>query len=134
MTGKITNKIKKYFGGNWGHPRRDIKKRTEIPDDFFDDKEPKHHSKKKKAKKPVIFEWKHCPFCHEQLEEIPADPDKEKRDVFVMIGLGKYKQQCKCGAKGNFKCPCCKRDTWYKDGIYKHQWMGCGFQGEKLCR
>ena len=25
-----------------------------------------------------------------------------------------------------------KKETWFLNGTYKHQWMGCGFEGEKL--
>jgi len=120
---KITNKIKKYFSGNWGHPTRFEKIHTEIPEDFFDDAEGKWYSKKKKqsTQKHTAY-WNMCPFCMNKLVELPD------QSHFV---LRNYAQSCECGAKVDADCPACHRSTWVKDKVYKHQWCGCGFVGQR---
>ena len=119
---QITNKIKQFFGGNWGKPNNLEQRRTEVPDDFFDDVAPKWTSRKKKKKKPYIAFWGQCPFCHEKLIEIPPEQGHVLRD---------YLGECQCGAIQVPDCPACHCETWMKNKIYKHQWLGCGFEGKK---
>ena len=119
---RINNGIKKFFGGNWGKPRDFQQRATEIPDDFFDDKEGRWYSKKKKGPKKTIAFWGMCPFCLGPLEELPEAERTLFRD---------YIGECACGAIKVPDCPACHRDTWLKDKVYKHQWLGCGFEGER---
>lgn len=123
---KITNKVKKFFGGNWGKPTKFEQKHTEVPEDFFDDKEGKWYTKNKKQKpqtKKVAY-WDECPFCFSKLEQLP---DRDGHWV-----LRDYLPECACGAIEAPDCPACHRETWMKDGIYKHQWLGCGFMGKRI--
>ena len=40
--------------------------------------------------------------------------------------------KCDCGAKEVPDCPSCHGQTWYKDGVYKHnKTWGCGFEGQR---
>ena len=32
------------------------------------------------------------------------------------------------------ECPACKRETWCRQGWYKHQFLGCGFEGRKVVK
>lgn len=122
---QITNKIKKYFSGNWGHPTAFEKRHTEIPKDFFDDKEPKWHSvKRKQVPEKKTAYWDECPFCFTKLEKLP-----DRDGCWI---LHDYLPECACGAIEVPDCPACHRDTWFKDGVYKHKWLGCGFIGKRI--
>ena len=128
----INNKVKQYYGNNWcKHPRKEGKKNTDIDKDFGCETVSKQKNKKKKNKRKVLSWWEMCPFCEEELEN---DPNPEVRSAMSWIfGRHDKKQKCKCGAKGNNECPCCKRITWKKGKIYKHpnSYYNCGFEGEK---
>lgn len=120
---RINSKVQQFFGGNWGHPRPYIKKKTEIKP--LRTSAPKRR-KKKKVKKSWF--WKACPFCG---EEIKSKPGENKYSIFNKI----YDKECGCGAKEVEECPCCHRKTWFKDEIYKHEgYINCGFVGKKLRR
>lgn len=117
--------MKKAAGGNWGHPRKFTKRHTniDIPDD---DAVPKMlKKKKKKEKKPYKF-WT-CPFCR---EEIPERKENNSRAGTCLVRWER-EDHCKCGAIEVPHCPACFRTTWHKDGVFKHLWMGCGFEGKK---
>lgn len=125
----INNKEKQFVGGNWGHPRKFIKKHTEIPNPLIP-KEPKIFSSRKyKKKHKWIDYYKLCPFCLNELKEIGTF---KKFNLFLST---KYADKCICGAKMiKNGCPCCKNDTWLKDEIYKHKklsYLNCGFIGRK---
>jgi len=131
----INNKIKQFFGGNWGKPNKVEQKRS-ISKDFGNEKPKYKKKKKKKIKKEWI--WEACPFCGKELRiESESIQDRE------WVGY-KTKDECECGACKSVKrkdgcgcplcngCPCCGRETWYKDEIYKHSGnIHCGFEGKK---
>jgi len=133
----INNKIKQFFGGNWGHPRPFTKRHTEIPKDFFSDEPVKKTHKKKKKKRVFRWTYESCPFCDASLPRIDKNTD-----TLRVCWPYKFAEECECGAKKVKPidehvdkinaCPCCGRDTWFKDDIYKHQdkWS-CGFVGER---
>ena len=128
----INNKIKQFFGGNWGSDKW-TKRHTEIPKDFGYEKI-RASQKKKKKKEPWMSERDMCPFCKKQLEIDSVATEKRRQDSPWGIGIFSTvrKTECKCGAMRVEDCPCCHRKTWYKTGIYKHQRWGCGFVGEKI--
>ena len=117
----IGNKEKRFAGGNWGHPRKWLKRHTKIQDP---PEVPRHHKRKKKKKKPWVNDRGVCPFCKKELQIIGE-----------IIGIfAPRENNCKyCGAEV-VECPSCRRGTWKsKDGIYKHQTrvFSCGFVGQK---
>ena len=121
----INNKVKQFFCGNWSSNKY-TKKKTEIPDDFGYEKV-KTPKKKKKSKgsKPYVSPYHTCPFCERELAD---------RGVFGVRFrcLREKKQVCDvCNARRVDECPACKAKTWMKDGVYKHQYHGCGFEGRK---
>lgn len=126
MAININNKIKQFFGGNWGS-NKFTKKHTKIPENFGYE-EHKHHGKKKKKKNKEFF-WcgEQCPFCGDRLAKV----DKEQKYFWRY----EFVTECKCGALQVEECPCCKRKTWYNldTQIYKHgkDWSSCGFEGKK---
>lgn len=124
--GLINNKEKQAAAGNWGHPRKWLKKHTKISDPLI----PQRTKGKRKKKIKKIWVWKACPFCG---KEIPIDKNYISTDSLVFFKPRlKY---CECGAKID-ECPCCKKETWLKDDIYKHykDMFSCGFVGKKLRR
>ena len=131
----INNKIKQFFKGNWGKPTKmeqGLKLRSV-------DLEPTHipgKKKKRKCKNPKIFEWDCCPFCY---QELPLDEDLKIKKEGIHSWRSIFDRRVKicpnCKAQEIAECPCCKRQTWCKDGWHKHQGsIGCGFNGEKLIR
>lgn len=149
---RINNKDLKAAGGNWGHPRPDVKKRTEIPDR---PEVPKHFSSKKYKPKKEKKAYHRCPFCEKELPIVVDSATTKKlfTKYYVVNGRiigslfstrtmwgGLIAQKCRsCGSRKVTKaCPCCKRDTWYnkKTEEYKHEtrWSFCGFTGKKLKR
>ena len=115
----INNKIKQFFGKNWS-ANKYIKRHTTIPPNFGYE-EPKAHSKKKKTKTPYRRVDSICPFCDASLSEVNSG-----RWRTTYFGV------CKCGALVAPNCPCCKRKTCCKDGVYKHQgFINCGFEGRR---
>ena len=126
----INNKEKKAAGGNWGKPGKFIKKHTNIPNPLVPEVTRYKPDKKykKKEKKERVFPWAICPFCKKELK-LKKGLSKEKSWYFG----SEYRENChECKATHGKKCPCCKRATWFLNGIYKHQFMGCGFEGKKL--
>ena len=136
--GKINNKEKQFIAGNWGHPRKFLKRQTNIPEPIIP--ENKHKKKKKKKKKPYISPFNSCPFCN---NELPLDAEKINK---IKLGPFLFKYQwslprvkicpiCKAyEIKEPDICPACKRNykVWKNtEGIYKHQSIGCGFTGKK---
>jgi len=126
---KITNKIKKIFGGNWGHPRKFVKRHTNIPDPLFPDPEGpvKMKSLKRKHKhEPKPYPGHCCPFCG---KELPIDETKTQKYFFFSERVNTCPV---CKAYEVPECPACKRKTWYdpESRIFKHQGvLGCGFNG-----
>ena len=122
---RINNKVKQFFSGS-GYYGVDkfTKKRTTIKP--FG-KVPLG-KKKKKVKKEFFWIGEQCPFCKGRLEKLEGS----KKTGFFWSIFSSYVKECKCGAKEVEDCPCCHRETWFKDRIYKHgDGMGCGFTGEK---
>ena len=128
----ITNKEKQYYGGNWGKPTDHGKVTNKLPDD----ENPRIPNRKKKRTKR-IFKWgdEDCPFCG---EELPIDEEATKKaevqKIWIFFRSDKIRaKECKCGAKRVEDCPCCHKDTWFKDKIYKHmkRFMWCTFEGER---
>lgn len=109
---------------------------------------PKNKSDKKYKEKKKSLPYYRCPFCQEELPEVVSRDIAKifERRSNGCIGFGKrYRgffsgiraSKCRnCGAREVYSqlCPCCKRDTWLKDGVYKHstrRYHNCGFVGEK---
>ena len=152
MTNEINNKMKKFAGGNWGHPRKDGKKAAnafyrgvpvediaDLAEDIINEEKveaPKKRTprRKKRNKRPYQSPWEPCPFCGETLpiDQKKLDADKAKGPLWLW-GHDRVKECPSCGCYQVEECPSCKRKTWYnpKTLIYKHQWMGCGFMGQK---
>jgi len=131
----INNKIKQFFGGNWGKPNN-VEQDIDLPNPLFPEpEEVKVKSKKKRHRKPYISPWSVCPFCNEELEKDEEESKKPELRWMGSIGLFPYKQSCnKCGSYKIEKCPACGSCTWYNPNskIFKHQGkFGCGFEGEK---
>ncbi len=129
MSLNINNKIKQFFGGNWGHPGKFIKKETNVPDGFFADKPCTKAKKKKRKKKKYIPPYSVCPFCDEELIRLEVTGKKS------WWCINNYETICReCGARRVNDCPACKNATWFQPetGIYKHQWIGCGFEGKRI--
>lgn len=126
MMNRINNKVKQFAASNWSSNQY-VKKETRIPDPLYPEI-PKYKARKKRE--PIDFEVKYhsCPFCREVL------PRLDSQEVFVWrtSRVGKCP---KCGARNKSgSCPACKRDTWFKKGIYKHDRfsLNCGFVGRRL--
>ena len=117
----VNNKEKQFSGKNWGHPRKYTKKHTNIANPLIPEV-PKYRKKRRKTvgqKKCLPFGA--CPFCEKELKQI----DEEKHWIFSSL-----ESFCRhCGAKEVDVCPACKRKTWIKNNLYKHQSHGCGFEG-----
>lgn len=111
---KITKRIMKVLD------KKEVKK-NKIPKDFPSEKIRKHA--KKKTKKVYKFSFEICPFCENKLS---LANKKEPWEIY------KYETWCrKCGASWVPQCPACKNPTWMsKDGRFKHQILGCGFEGK----
>lgn len=134
--GKINKKEQQYAGGNWGHPRKYVKKHTEIANPLGPDIEKRPPSKKKDKKKTVAPKkywnvYDRCPFCEEELQKIEKKPIEVAGKLFSVFP-NREKFCRKCGACEVKECPACKHSTWYRDEIYKHLFYGCGFSGKKL--
>jgi len=135
----INNKVKQFVKGNWGKPatlEQGLKLRHL-------DIEPQHirgKKKKRKQKRAFIYEGHCCPFCHKELpldEKLVAKEIKECEGKPYTIWETMYRvTTCpKCKAFEVKECPACKRETWCRQGWYKHQTrLGCGFEGKKLAR
>jgi len=121
MTNIINNKMKQAKAGNWGKPNKTEQKKSARLDTDDRVKFPSKKKKKKKEKK-VFYLWA-CPFCG---EEIP-----EKKDNKNSIYVFNREDSCKCGAIKVPDCPACHRSTWFKEGIYKHNFISCGFTGKR---
>ena len=112
---KIGGKIKQAAGGNWGHPRKYVKKHTNIERVF---KEGRHQGTRRKKKKKVRSEYHpfrgYCPFCKEPLDK----EDSSKPDWY----LDNYSGECRnCGTCLVDHCPACGRSTWMDvNCVYKH--------------
>lgn len=121
---RINNKIKQFFGANWGKPK-DFEHKAKIDFNELEREVPVHSKKKKRTEKKNYSSYWACPFCK---EEIPIVEEEQRTRYWV---FGKRAKVCNCGAKEVPDCPACKRTTWIKDFVYKHQHWGCGFEGER---
>lgn len=127
----INNKTKQFYGGNWGS-NKFTKKNTNIPKDFAEDSPTKHKSLKRKKKKPKgVPLYYACPFCEKELEEDKDEYAKQKKEKLYTVLRWCRKPKCECGAYRVSDCPSCHGSTWYKEGVYKHQGLGCGFEGKR---
>ncbi len=126
----INNKIKQFAAGNWSCDQF-VKKSTRIPDPLSPEIS-KYKVRKKRQKTDFETKYRSCPFCHKVL------PLEETRKAMIMWFTEKRAIKCdNCGAENKKEsCPACKRDIWFKDGVYKHDrfFLNCGFVGEKLNR
>ena len=119
----IGNKEKQFVAGNWGHPRKWLKRHTKIQDS---PEVPRHHKKKKRKKKLWIWDRGVCPFCKKELRIIG---EANNRSIFAP-----RETTCRHCSATVVECPACKRGTWKSvEGIYKHQtrMFSCGFAGKK---
>lgn len=143
---RINSKSQQAAAGNWGHPRPFTKKHTNVPTppEQSRHKGVNKKKKKKKNKRDWVKEWNSCPFCKKPLLLVLNQEDAtkifcQKDTIFslrrtAIIWGGIHAKKCGCGARRLTKaCPCCKRNTWFKGGIYMHRRMGCGcgFEGRK---
>lgn len=153
MANVINSKMKQYAAGNWGHPRRDGKKAANafykgvpveeiaaLAEDIVNEEAgieaPKKRMlrRKKRAKRIYQSPWETCPFCG---KELPVD--QKKIDAAKAAGSRIYwvndrVKECVCGAREVNCCPSCKHKTWHNPDtmVYKHPYMGCGFEGSRL--
>lgn len=130
--GKINNKEKQFAAGNWS-TNQFVKKHTKISDPLLRET-PKHRSNKKKMKPDYEAKWHGCPFCQKALPVVrPVDTVPQPNGFYRWI-FEQRASKCACGAKIVMEaCPSCKRDTWFKAGIYKHQGnFNCGFFGKRI--
>ena len=122
---KILTKELKKSAGNWGKPNYYEQKNTKLPVDVEVQKY--KGSKKYKKKKTKVNEkgLNHCPFCSKPLNA----------STWWLMSPDERAKECKnCGAAKD-ECPSCHRETWKsKEGIYCHEWMGCGFKGKAITR
>lgn len=131
----ITNKVKQSSSGSWGHPTKFEKRETRIKVPEDDPVKPLH-KRKRRVKKPYISPFCSCPFCQ---KELPLDQKaidtakKEGKIVFEWSNEWRIKECPNCQAYEVVECPACGRKTWfdYNTKYYKHQWHGCGFNGQE---
>lgn len=136
---KITRRIQKFFGGNWGKPDKK-EKDINLPNPIFPEEPIIRSKKKRKNKKPYISPYNHCPFCNTELpldeKRIAEEKEKLKNRPLLSIWEEMYRIET-CPSCKSFKvpiCPACKRETWFNPvtRIYKHQsFLNCGFEGVK---
>jgi len=119
----INNKMKQVMAGNWGKPQN-IEQHIKLKNFSVDSERIPSKKKPKKENQKYICPGDCCPFCH---VELPVDKSLPRNYVFNRVN------KCPdCGADGDKECPACKKEAWFFNGTYKHQWMGCGFEGKKL--
>jgi len=122
---KILTKELKKSAGNYGSPTKWQKKITKLPIDKEDPRYPGDRKYKKKTKKILKQRQQlgHCPFCY-----------KDLNDGKLLWKLSKEERanECKnCGAIRS-ECPSCHKESWEnKEGVFHHEWMGCGFSAKK---
>ncbi len=117
--------MKQAVRGNWGKPQS-IEQHIKLKSFAVDPERIPNKKKPKKIKRVYIIEGHCCPFCH---KELPKDKSLPRNFVFNRVN------KCPdCGALGEQECPACKKETWFLNGMYKHQWMGCGFEGRKIIK
>jgi hypothetical protein len=138
---RVNNKEKQAVSSNWGKPKDFEQKNTNIPDPLYP--VDRHKGVKRNRKKRVFrYSDEVCPFCDRDLPRIKLTGEEMKQKTFYVEGISiidtmrgyKINDECTCGALRANSCPCCKRKTWFKDGVYKHQprhFLGCGFTGER---
>jgi len=127
----INNKEKQSVGGNWGHPRKYIKKHTKLPDPLISLGTINYglRKRKKREKKEFVSKFETCPFCQNKLSMTEGTKNS---NGYLLWWVHTEKWCRKCGASQIPECPACKKPTWLnKGGLYKHPYMGCGFEGEK---
>lgn len=106
-------------------------KKLVLPDEERSRKAKRNRQKEKSIKK---CGWHDCPFCG---KELPIDMAKyearakeaKQRGHFVWKGMF-HMNMCECGAYEISTCPACRNNTWFREGFYKHQRFGCGFEGK----
>lgn len=133
----INNKEKQAVSGNWGHPSQFEKRLTKIktPPDVDSVKYKKSRRDKKGEKKLYICPRLLCPFCGTELPEDKVATEKRRSEWGIKV-LGKIPVQ-RCPTCDSYVvldcCPACKNNTWFnpKTLVYKHQWFGCGFEGQR---
>lgn len=135
----INNKMKQFVEGNWGKPkgrRKGLRVRhLDIEHQHVSIKK----KKPKKEKRKYVYRGHCCPFCHEELpldEKLIAKKrmECEGRPHWLIERMYRVTTCPNCKAYEVKECPACKRKTWYRQGWYKHQTLGCGFDGTKLTK
>ena len=131
--------MKQFAKGNWGKPKglQKIVKLRHL--DVEPRPIPAKKKKRKGEKRKYIYKRYCCPFC---LEELPLDEKliaKEKKECegrphWIIERMYRVTTCPKCKAYEVQECPACKRTTWCRQGWYKHQIFGCGFEGKKLVK
>lgn len=130
----ITNRVKQVASGNWGHPTKFEKQHTKI--EVPEDKPVKPLHKRKRIKKPYVSPFSCCPFCQKELpldQKVIDKAKKENRYFFEWSNEWHMKECPTCQAYEVVKCPACERKTWFNPSTkyFKHQWHGCGFNGQE---
>ena len=134
----INNKMKQAVGGNWGKPKG-IEQPIKLRDiDLGPRHVPGKKKKRKKNKQRFVFKGSCCPFCHAELpfdEVLIAKKNKELEGKSCCVWREMYRVKIcpKCASEIK-ECPACKRETWCRQGWYKHQFLGCGFEGRKVVK
>ena len=132
----INNKAKQFVQHNWGKPKGQ-RKGLRVRHLDIEHQHVSIKKKRKKEKKKYVYKGRCCPFC---LEELPLDEKRmasEKKkyggNLYRLIEMRYRVTTCpNCKAYEVEECPACKRPTWHRKGWYKHQILGCGFDGKKL--
>ena len=128
MNNLITKREMKALSGNWGSPTKIEKHiRTKKLIQIEEEETQKYKSKKKKKTTKKPYKFLCCPFCE---KELPSIEDFESDSFFLK------RREVICAYCKSFRveeCPACKNKTWYNQTtqIYKHQFLGCGFEGRK---
>lgn len=133
----INNKMKQFAKGNWGKPKG-LQKVVKLRHLELEPRQKTVKKKKRKQeKRKYIYKRYCCPFCHEELpldEKRIAKETEEGRPHWLIERMYRVTTCPKCKAYEVQECPACKRNTWYRAGWYKHQTLGCGFDGAKLIK
>lgn len=121
----ITKRVLQASADNWGKPDK-ISKHKGVDLSLFPE-EVKTKSCRRKKTPPHPYPGHCCPYCG---TELPLDLKEiertRKKGLYVLESYYRVKE-CACGAYEVSSCPACKRKTWFKDGHFKHQILGCGY-------
>ncbi len=135
----ITDRVKQASAGTYGHPTKFEKQHTKIKVPEDDEPVKPLHKRKRRIKKLYISPFTSCPFCQNELPIDQEAIDKARKEGKLVLEWSNewHMKECpKCQAYEVTECPACGRKTWfdYNTKFYKHQWHGCGFNGQERRR